>query len=177
MKILAFGTSNNRNSINQTLAKYAAQIAEAELGAEVEILDIHAFEMPIFSPEREAELGQPELAKRFIEKIGNADAIIISHAEYNSNATPAWINLYAWASRITAKVFQGKPLLILGTSPGGRGASSVISIHAGLAPHHGADLRGTFSLPKFHENFDRGANLITDAEKQAELVALIKTLA
>ena len=50
MNVLAFGTSNSRNSINQKLARYsAAQIANTIDSANVTLLDIHDLEMPIYS--------------------------------------------------------------------------------------------------------------------------------
>ena len=44
MKVVAFGASNNKQSINRTLAAYAAGLIEH---ADVEVLDINDFEMPI----------------------------------------------------------------------------------------------------------------------------------
>ncbi len=46
MKVLAFGASNSRESINSTLAAYAAGLVN---DATVELLDIHDYEMPIYS--------------------------------------------------------------------------------------------------------------------------------
>ena len=76
--IIAFAGSNSKTSINKQLATYAASLVE---GAEVEILDINDYEMPIFSQDREEKLGQPELAQQFFAKLGAADGIIISFAE------------------------------------------------------------------------------------------------
>lgn len=115
MKVLAFGTSNSRNSINQKLARYsAAQIDDAD----VTLLDIHDLEMPIFSEEREKESGIPAFAHDFYQAIGEADAIVISFAEYNGSYTSAYKNLFDWASRIDMKVYQDKPMIMLATSPG-----------------------------------------------------------
>ena len=115
MKILAFGASNNRNFINRILATYAANLIE---GAIVEAIDIHDYEMPIFSDEREELLGYPEAARAFFAKIDEADALVISFAEHNGSYTAAYKNLFDWASRIDSKVFQGKPAVYLATSPG-----------------------------------------------------------
>ena len=68
MKVLAFGASNSRESINSTLAAYAAGLVD---NGTVELLDIHDYELPIYSVEREKELGQPALAKEFFEKMYN----------------------------------------------------------------------------------------------------------
>lgn len=119
MKVLAFGTSNSRNSINQKLARYsAAQIDDAIDNVNVTLLDIHDLEMPIFSEEREKESGIPAFAHDFYQAIGEADAIVISFAEYNGSYTSAYKNLFDWASRIDMKVYQDKPMIMLTTSPG-----------------------------------------------------------
>lgn len=61
-KILAFGASNSINSLNKKLAVYAAnQIEEAE----ITILDLNDFEMPIYNIDREKESGIPDLAAQF----------------------------------------------------------------------------------------------------------------
>jgi len=44
-KIIAFGASSSKTSINKKLATYAAHLFE---GATVEVLDLNDYEMPIF---------------------------------------------------------------------------------------------------------------------------------
>ena len=151
MKILAFAASNSSKSINKQLATYAASLVE---GAEVEILDINDYEMPIFSQDREEELGQPELAQKFFAKLGEADGIIISFAEHNGSYTAAYKNLFDWTSRIDMKVFQNKPMVLLATSPGPGGAKSVLTAAAGSAPYFAADVKASLSIPSFFDNFD-----------------------
>ncbi|MEE4329860.1 MAG: NAD(P)H-dependent oxidoreductase, partial [Wenzhouxiangella sp.] len=119
MKIIAFAATSSRNSINKQLVTYAAGLLDT---AEVEILDINDYEMPLFSEDREKELGQPDAAKRFFAKIGSADALLIAFAEHNGSYTAAYKNLYDWTSRIDPRVYQGKPMVILATSPGPGGA-------------------------------------------------------
>jgi NAD(P)H-dependent FMN reductase len=65
MKIVAFAGSNSRESINKQLAEYAAK---QFTGAEVEVLDLNDYEMPMFSVDREKHDGIPTLALRFAEK-------------------------------------------------------------------------------------------------------------
>ncbi len=80
IKVLAFGASNSRASINQTLASYAAHLLE---NAEVNLIDLNDFEAAIYSEDREKQSGIPEQAQRFYQLIGDADAVIISLAEHN----------------------------------------------------------------------------------------------
>jgi len=166
MKILAFAASNSKQSINRILATYVAHLIE---GAEVEVLDINDYEMPIFSVDREKQLGQPEHAKKFYSKIGEADVLIISFAEHNGTYTAAYKNLFDWTSRINQKVFQNKPTLLLSTSPGAGGAASVLKEATNSAPYFAADVRASVSVPSFYENFDQSANQLTNSEIEQEL--------
>jgi NAD(P)H-dependent FMN reductase len=173
MKVLAFGASNSRESINHTLAAYAAGLVD---DATVELLDIHDYELPIYSIEREKELGQPPLALEFFAKIGSSDAIIISYAEHNGSYTAAFKNLFDWMSRIDGKVYQNKPMLMLATSPGSGGAASVLAAAASSAPYFSADLKASISVPNFYENFDVSANELTNSQIKQELQCAVGLL-
>ena len=173
MRILAFAASNSSVSINQQLAAYAASLAS---GAEVEMLDIHDYEMPIYRHDREEADGIPQLAHDFLAKIGSADALIISFAEHNGNYTAAFKSLFDWCSRLGREVWQSKPMLLLATSPGGRGGRSVLDIATAAAPRFGAEVVGRLSVPSFGENFDSGAGKLLDKELDAELRALVTKL-
>lgn len=175
MNVLAFGTSNSRNSINQKLARYsAAQIDDAD----VTLLDIHDLEMPIFSEEREKESGVPQFAHDFYQAIGDADAdaVVISFAEYNGSYTSAYKNLFDWASRIDMKVYQDKPIIMLATSPGPSGAKSVLAAAKGSAPFFAADVKGALSLPNFFDNFDVETGQVTDEAFNKQLNEAINKL-
>ena len=132
MKVLAFAASSSSNSINKKLVTYAASLLS---NAEVEILDINDYEMPLYSEDKEKELGQPEAAKRFFNKIGAADALLISFAEHNGSYTAAYKNLYDWTSRIDPKVYQGKPMVMLATSPGPGGPFGPQQVRQGQTAH------------------------------------------
>ena len=66
MKVIAFAATSSKNSINKKLVSFATSLLE---GHEVEILDLNDFELPLFSVDREAELGKPSLAQAFVDKI------------------------------------------------------------------------------------------------------------
>lgn len=159
MKILAIGTSNNHKSINRMLAKYAADLVS---GAEVEVLDINDYEMPLFSAERERRFGQPLQARKFYQKIGDADALVISFAEHNGSYTAAYKNLFDWTSRIDGKVFQNKPAVYLATSPGPGGARSVLASAVESAPFFGAEIMDSVSVAKFYDVFDEETGSMRD---------------
>jgi NAD(P)H-dependent FMN reductase len=177
MKIIAFGASSSRKSINKQLATYAASLAATtQENVDVEILDLNDFELPIFSQDKEAELGQPDAAKTFFDKLGESDAIIISFAEHNGSYTAAYKNLFDWASRIDQKVFQNKSLLLLATSPGPGGAGSVLAAASSSAFYFAGDVRASLSIPNFFDNFDMENAKLKNDELKQQLMEAVKRL-
>ncbi|RYJ51029.1 NADPH-dependent oxidoreductase [Flavobacterium petrolei] len=170
MKIIAFGASPSKNSINKKLATYAATLFE---NAEVEVLDLNDFQMPIFTVDVEPAIGQHELAKAFLAKIATADILVVSMAENNGNYSAAFKNIFDWCSRITGKVFQEKPMLLMATSPGARGGASVLEIAKKAFPFYGGNVKATFSLPSFDANFDVEKGEISSVELRKKLQKLI----
>ena len=116
------------------------------------------------------------MAHDFFKKIGACDALIISFAEHNGNYSAAYKNLFDWVSRIDAKVFQNKPLLILATSPGAGGASSVMGIAKSSAPHFNGDVKASVSVPSFYSNFDVEKNCISNPDIQQQLTQAVNNL-
>lgn len=173
MKVLALAASNSSTSINKQLAVYAAGLVP---NAEVEVLDLNDFEMPIFSEDKEKELGQPELAQRFFKKLGDADVIVISYAEHNGSYSAAFKNVFDWTSRIDMKVYQGKPVIMLATSPGPGGASSVLAAATGSAPYFAAEVKGSLSIPSFYDNFDMEKGVLKNEALAEKLKAIIAEL-
>ncbi|KAB1156253.1 NADPH-dependent FMN reductase [Flavobacterium luteum] len=161
-KIIAFGASSSKTSINKQLAIYTANQFK---NIAIEVLDLNDYEMPIFSVDKEKESGIPQLAHDFFSKIGSADLLVISFAEHNGAYSAAFKNIFDWSSRINAKTFQEKPTLLLSTSPGPRGGSSVLEIVKNRFPFQGALVKGSFSLPSFHQNFEAEKGIINEEYK------------
>lgn len=171
-KIIAFGASSSKTSINKQLATYTANQFQ---NVSVEILDLNDYEMPIYSVDKEKENGIPQLAHDFYSKLGSADLIIISFAEHNGAYSAAFKSIFDWASRINGKTFQEKPMLLLATSPGVRGGSSVLEIAKNRFPFQGGIVKGSFSLPNFNDNFDVEKG-ITNEEMRNQLLEITKSV-
>ncbi len=149
-KILAFGASSSKTSINKELARYAAsQIADCIPA----LPDLNDFDMPVFSVDREKDEGIPQAAHRFKTLIRNADGIIISLAEHNGSYSAVFKNLLDWISRIEKSTWLDKPMFLMATSPGGRGGQFVLAAATSRFPHMGGKIVARFSLPSFNENF------------------------
>jgi len=170
MKVIAFGASTSKESINKLMASYAANLID---GAQVELLDLNDFQVPLFSQDKEAEIGQPQQAKDFLAKLESADAIVISFAEHNGSYTAAYKSLFDWCSRINQKVFQQKPAIFLSTSPGPGGAASVLASAVNSAPFFGADVKGNLSIPSFYENFAVENHELIDQNIKMQLIDIL----
>ena len=173
MKILAFAASNSTQSINRQLLDYASTLIE---GAEIEMLDINDYEMPLYSSDRETAHGIPDEAHRFFAKIGAADALLISFAEHNGSYSAAYKNLFDWTSRINPKVYQSKPTVMLATSPGPGGAANVLAAATKSAPYFGADLKASMSVPSFYESFDADRRRLNDSGLDQNLLTTLSHL-
>lgn len=156
MKILAFAGSTSSTSINRELVKFVLKDFQNE---EINLIDLNDFTMPVFSVDLEKK-GFPDEAHRFLKVIEECDVIICSLAEHNRSYSAAFKNVFDWSSRINVKVFQNKPMLLMSTSPGGYGGGNVMNTAKTFFPQFAADIKDTFSLPKFYENFDMESGVI-----------------
>lgn len=160
MKILAFAGSNSSKSINKKLVIHTLSFFE---NADVTLLDLNDFEMPLFSIDREQHDGYPPLAHQLLAHIEICDLIVLSLAEHNNSYSTAFKNVMDWCSRVNSKFFQQKPMLLMSTSPGGFGGGNVMNAAKAYFPKCGAEIVDTFSLPVFHQHFHEEAG-ITDPE-------------
>ncbi|MEL6255865.1 MAG: NAD(P)H-dependent oxidoreductase [Bacteroidota bacterium] len=156
-KILAFGASNSKTSINKALAVYAANQL---LKVEVTVADLNDYASPLYSVDLEKEHGIDENALRFFELIKKNDAIVLSVAEYNGLHTSAFKNLWDWLSRIPMdkpfNIWDGKPMFLLSTSISRRSKNNVLKVSKELFPNFGAHIIADFYLPSFNYFFKAG---------------------
>jgi len=173
MKITAFAASNSSRSINKQFVEHTlTHFPEAEIN----LLDLNNYDMPLFSVDRESNDGYPQQARDFLKQFEDTDLVIVSMAEHNGNCTAAFKNLLDWSSRIELKVFNYKPLFLTSTSPGKGGAKLSLAYAETRFPRHSAQLLGTFSLPSFNENFSPEAGILDEALKAEylEQIAAVK---
>ncbi len=152
--IVAFAGSNSKKSINKELAIYASSLVS---GVETTILDLNDFPLPVYGIDEETENGIPEKAKTIFDLIQKTDGVVLSLAEHNGNFSVAFKNVFDWMSRIEQKLWNNKPMLLMATSPGGRGGASALSIAKNGFPHMGGNIVADFSLPSFYDNFKDGS--------------------
>ena len=171
LNIIALGGSNSAESINKTLAVYAAHQIN---NATVTVVDLHLLNLPMFGIEEEAKNGIPAAVQKLNRQIAATDGLVISLAEHNGCYSVAFKNAFDWLSRIDGKVWQDKPMLLMGAAPGPRGAQTVLEIAKTGFPRKGGTIVASFSFPSFEENFK--INEITNPELKAALNTKIKLL-
>ncbi|MDG0973191.1 MAG: NAD(P)H-dependent oxidoreductase [Crocinitomicaceae bacterium] len=154
MKLIAFAGSSSIHSLNKQFATYVGEKAATDLSAELELLDLNDYDIPLYSIDKEKRGEVPPEVHKFISKLKQADGIILSLAEHNGTYTAVFKNLIDWTSRIELGFFQGVPMFLLSTSPGGFGGGNVMEAALARLPKFRAQIVAHFSLPKFEENFD-----------------------
>jgi chromate reductase, NAD(P)H dehydrogenase (quinone) len=121
-RILAFAGSARTDSFNVKLVNIAAAGARAA-GAEVTILDLNDFPMPLFNQDLEAADGAPPQASRLKEIMRAHGGLLIASPEYNSSISPLLKNTIDWVSRPAdgepmLAAYQGKVAGLMSASPG-----------------------------------------------------------
>lgn len=119
-RLTGFAGSLRRGSYNRALLEAAAELVPDGSSLDVEsIADI-----PLYDADREAEDGVPEAVTRLQERIAGADGLLIASPEYNNSIPGVAKNAIDWLSRPPSeigRVFGGRPVALLGASPGGFG--------------------------------------------------------
>lgn len=114
VEVLAFAGSLRRDSYNRALLRAAQELAPA--GMVISIFDL--IDVPLYNGDVEAE-GDPDGVVRFKEAIRAADGVLIATPEYNHGVPGVTKNAIDWASRPPQNAaLSGKPVAILGASPG-----------------------------------------------------------
>ena len=167
--ILATAGSNSSTSINFQLVKYTASLVESR---EVALLELAKTAFPMYGEDLEKASGIPGEITLLKTRIQNASGLILSVNEHNGNPSAFFKNILDWLSRDERRFFADRPILLMSTSGGKRGAASSRGIVEQMVPRFGGRLVATFSLPGYYDNFDPESG-ITDPElSQAHKEAL-----
>jgi chromate reductase, NAD(P)H dehydrogenase (quinone) len=116
--VLGFAGSLRKGSFNRAALRAAAELLPA--GMSLEVFDLHP--IPVYDGDVEAQ-GMPEPVQEFRGRIAAADALVIVTPEYNYSMPGVLKNAIDWASRPPDQPFAGKPVAIMGASPGMMGTS------------------------------------------------------
>lgn len=171
-KILGLSGSLRKLSFNSGLLRAARDVAPQ--GVDIQIGTIAG--VPLYNGDEEDAHGTPEAVAKLNQELAAADALLIVTPEYNNGIPGVFKNAIDWMSRGEGgKNFKGKPVAIIGASPGNFGTllsqNQWLSLthQLGANQWHGSRLMvsGAGNL------FDKEANLTDDKTRQrlADFVA------
>jgi chromate reductase, NAD(P)H dehydrogenase (quinone) len=179
-RILAFAGSLSRDSFNKKLVSIAAHGAR-EAGAEVMLIDLKEFPLPLFDQDLEAAQGPPEAATRLKKLFIDHDGLLIASPEYNSSFPAVLKNALDWVSRPAPNEpplvgFKGKVATLMSTSPGALGGlRGLVHVRSILGNIGVIVLPDQIAVAKAHEAFHADGSL-KDPKQQAGIEGLGKTL-
>lgn len=164
-RILAFGGSLRAESYNQKLVSIAARGARGA-GAQVTLIRLRDFPMPLYDQDWEDANGMPDHAVKLKALFAEHDGLLIASPEYNSGITAALKNAIDWVSRASApeeaplSVLRGKTAAILAASPGGYGGSRALAQFRPFLENIGITvLEEQVTIAKIHEVMDQDGEL------------------
>ena len=163
--ILGLSGSLRRASFNAGLLRAAADLAPD--GTTIEIGEIH--DVPLYDADDEAANGLPASVQRLQAQLGAADGLLLVTPEYNNGIPGVFKNVIDWMSRGPGlKIFVGKPVALIGASPGGFGTTQ--------AQTHWLQVLRTLRTQPWFEGrmmvshasklFDQDGNLTDDATRE-----------
>lgn len=179
-KILAFAGSTRKESFNKKLLKQAA-VGAQEAGADVTIIDLSDFPMPLYDEDLETAEGVPEMAQKFKQLLKDHDALLIASPEYNGHFSAVLKNAIDWASRQEAgesiyECFRGKVVTIMSASPGAMGGIRGLAHIRNLLSNLGCIvLPGQLAVGKANDVFDESGN-VADEKRLKSIKNLGSTL-
>jgi NAD(P)H-dependent FMN reductase len=180
-RILAFAGSLRRESFNKKLVRIATRGAR-DAGAEVTLIDLKDFPLPLFDQDLEAEQGMPDDGARLKKLFIDHDGLLIAAPEYNSSITGVLKNAIDWVSRPAPGepplvAFRGKVATLMSASPGALGGlRGLVHVRSILGNLGVIVLPDQIAVAKAHDAFEPDGSL-TDPKQQAGIEALGKTLA
>lgn len=120
MKVLGISGSLRKGSYNSMALRAAQKLAPQ--GMQVEIADIRP--IPLYDDDVRVA-GEPAAVSELKAKVRAADAVLIVTPEYNFSIPGVLKNTLDWLSRPPEPPFAGKPVAIMGASPGPVGTARV----------------------------------------------------
>lgn len=173
ISVLGISGSLRKKSFNRALLRAAAEVLPE--GMELTHFDLD--EIPLYNQDV-YDAGMPAAVQAFRGQIAAADALLISSPEYNFSISGVLKNAIDWASRPPNQPLDGKPLGIMGCTPGGLGtvraqmALRQVCVFVNLLPLNRPEL----FVSAAHTKFD-GEGRLVDGETRQKLQEYLAALA
>ncbi|PTX53901.1 FMN reductase [Melghirimyces profundicolus] len=171
MKLVAVSGSMNPHSTTRKAVSIVAGAARKE-GAEVEIIDLGEWNLPMFDC-RPDDSTYPDRVQRFKERMLEADGVILGSPQYHGTLSGCLKNALDF---IGARELEGKFVALLGTAGGALGATDTLNtLNIICRTLHAWPLPSMPSVPRSFEAFLPDGRL-KDEKLQARLEKLGRDL-
>jgi chromate reductase, NAD(P)H dehydrogenase (quinone) len=180
-KILAFAASLRAGSWNKKLVRVAAQGAR-DAGADVTIIDLADYPLPLYNGDDEARDGLPANVHKLKDLCREHHGFLVASPEYNAGYSGVLKNCTDWLSRPRDgekpfEIFAMKPAAAMSASPGALGGNRMLATLRGHLLHlQMLVIPQTYGLVRAAEAFDDDGAL-TDAKVDAAVKKLGRTVA
>jgi NAD(P)H-dependent FMN reductase len=153
-----------------------------DAGAEVTLIGLEDFPLPLLDQDVEARQGMPESGKKLKELFIDHDGLLIASPEYNGSITAVLKNAVDWVSRPapgepSLVAFRSKAATLMSVSPGAlgglRGLVHVRSIFSSIGV---IVLPDQIAVAKAHEAFDADG-FLKESNQQSGIEGLGHALA
>jgi NAD(P)H-dependent FMN reductase len=176
-RIIGISGSLRSGSFNTALLRASAQLMPEGTVLEVETLK----GIPLYDGDLEATEGVPATVTALKDRIANADGLLLVTPEYNNSIPGVFKNGIDWLSRPPGdipRVFGGRPVAVMGASPGGFG--TVLSQNAWLPVLRTLGTRpwfgGRIMVSRANNVFDEKGELV-DEQVRAQLQRFLSSFA
>jgi chromate reductase len=115
--IIGISGALRQGSFNAALLRAAVELAPP--GLTIEVASIR--DIPLYDGDVEAQAGMPAAVGDLKDRIAAADGLLLVTPEYNNSIPGVFKNAIDWLSRPAGdlpRVFGGKPVALMGASPG-----------------------------------------------------------
>lgn len=178
--VLAFAGSTRTESFNKKLARLAAASAK-NAGAEVTVVDLRDYPLPLYDGDFEEKEGPPENATTLYELFKANDALLVSSPEYNSSISGVLKNTIDWISRprdgeLPLAAFSGRVAGLLSASPGQLGGlRGLVHLRSILGKIGMLVLPEQVAIGVAHEAFAEDGSLVDD-KLSARMTSMVQSL-
>jgi chromate reductase, NAD(P)H dehydrogenase (quinone) len=166
-QLVGLSGSLRQRSFNASLLRAAVELLPQ--GAKMTVESIR--NIPLYDGDVEDTQGIPAPVQRLKEIIAAADGLLLVTPEYNNSIPGVFKNAIDWLSRPPAdipRIFGGKPVAMIGASPGGFG--TILSQEAWLPVLRTLRTRAWFGgrlfVARAGSIFDESGRIANDATKE-----------
>lgn len=169
-RILAFAGSTRKHSWNRKVLEVAAGGAR-DAGAEVMLVNLADYPMPLYNADWHQENGVPESTRELRKLMMAANGVLIASPEYNASITPLLKNTIDWLSQEVdgesgSAPFTGKIGGLMGASNGAFGTIRALPHVSYILSNLGVFMLPVVAVPGVASAFDANGAMSNERAKK-----------